>query len=141
MAPGLTGIVGGRPTVWPKIRLYSCLVPKEMVSVSMDMGGEKMEVPVPTEGGFDTAQKKSEQAPLPRPEGQADTEVRLVDLAWGRSGDKGDHCNIGVVARRESYLPWIAAALTPERVAEWMGHTLDPEKVRYCGGICRGFMD
>jgi hypothetical protein len=127
MAPGLTGIVGGRPTVWPKIRLYSCLVPKEMVSVSMDMGGEKMEVPVPTEGGFDTAQK-SEQAPLPRPEGQADTEVRLVDLAWGRSGDKGDHCNIGVVARRESYLPWIAAALTPERVAEWMGHTLDPEK-------------
>ena len=23
MAPGITGIVGGRPTVWPKIRLYS----------------------------------------------------------------------------------------------------------------------
>lgn len=127
MAPGLTGIVGGRPTVWPKIRLYSCLVPKEMVSVSVDLGGEKMEVAAPTEGGFDTAQK-SEQAPIPRAEGQADTDVRLVDLAWGRSGDKGDHCNIGVVARCEDYLPWIAAALTPERVAEWMGHTLDPEK-------------
>ncbi|MEP4394062.1 acyclic terpene utilization AtuA family protein, partial [Marinobacter sp.] len=32
MAPGITGIVGGRPTVWPKIRLYSCLVPKTEVS-------------------------------------------------------------------------------------------------------------
>ncbi|TDT43328.1 uncharacterized protein DUF1446 [Halospina denitrificans] len=127
MAPGLTGIVGGRPTVWPKIRLYSCLVPKDMVSVSVDMNGEKKEVDVPTEGGFNTGET-SKDAPIPGAEGKADTEVRLVDLAWGRSGDKGDHCNIGVVARREDYLPWIAAALKPERVAEWMGHTLDPEK-------------
>ena len=127
MAPGLTGIVGGRPTVWPKIRLYSCLVPKDMVSVFVDLGGENTEVTVPTDGGYANA-NKPEEAPIPEASGQADTEVRLVDLAWGRSGDKGDHCNIGVVARREEYLPWIAAALTPERVAEWMGHTLDPEK-------------
>ncbi|KAA8980375.1 acyclic terpene utilization AtuA family protein [Halospina sp. K52047b] len=127
MTPGLTGIVGGRPTVWPKIRLYSCLVPKDMVSVSADLGGETTDVTAPTEGGYANAHKP-EEAPIPKTSGQADTEVRLVDLAWGRSGDKGDHCNIGVVARREDYLPWIAAALTPERVAEWMGHTLDPEK-------------
>ena len=127
MAPGLTGIVGGRPTVWPKIRLYSCLVPKDMVSVSVDLGGETSDVTVPTEGGYNNA-NKPEEASIPEATGKADTEVRLVDLAWGRSGDKGDHCNIGVVARREAYLPWIAATLTPERVAEWMGHTLDPEK-------------
>lgn len=127
MAPGLTGIVGGRPTVWPKIRLYSCLVPKGQVSVSVDLDGNETDVTVPTEGGYATADKPG-QAPIPEATGQADTDVRLVDLAWGRSGDKGDHCNIGVVARREDYLPWIAAALTPERVAEWMGHTLDPEK-------------
>ncbi|WP_077530552.1 acyclic terpene utilization AtuA family protein [Vreelandella utahensis] len=127
MAPGLTGIVGGRPTVWPKIRLYSCLVPKDMVSVSVDLSGETFDVTVPSEGGYNNA-NKPEQASIPEATGKADTEIRLVDLAWGRSGDKGDHCNIGVVARREAYLPWIAAALTPERVAEWMGHTLDPEK-------------
>ncbi|XOZ35012.1 acyclic terpene utilization AtuA family protein [Halomonadaceae bacterium KBTZ08] len=127
MAPGLTGIVGGRPTVWPKIRLYSCLVPKAMVSVSVDLGGDVSNVAVPTEGGYAGTNKPAE-APIPRTTDQADTDVRLVDLAWARSGDKGDHCNIGVVARRADYLPWIAAALTPERVAEWMGHTLDPEK-------------
>ena len=127
MAPGLTGIVGGRPTVWPKIRLYSCLVPKDMVSVSVDSGGANTEVSVPARGGFEGA-GKPDAIPAPEPAGTADTEVRLVDLAWGRSGDKGDHCNIGVVARRPEYLPWIAATLTPARVAEWMGHTLDSGK-------------
>lgn len=127
MAPGLTGIVGGRPTVWPKIRLYSCLVPKDQVTVSVDRNGDKSEVAVNTEGGFDET-RKSEEVPAPAPEGEADTEVPLVQLAWGRSGDKGDHCNIGVVARKPEYLPWIAATLTQERVAQWMGHTLDSEK-------------
>ncbi|MYL25410.1 MULTISPECIES: acyclic terpene utilization AtuA family protein [Halomonadaceae] len=127
MAPGLTGIVGGRPTVWPKIRLYSCLVPKEQVSVRVELNGDKTEVAVPQTGGFSRDQI-AEPVDVPAPEGNADTDVRLVDLAWGRSGDKGDHCNIGIVARRPEYLPWIAAALTEKRVAEWMGHTLDPEK-------------
>jgi len=127
MAPGLTGIVGGRPTVWPKIRLFSCLVPKDRLSVSVDLSGETHEVAVSTAGGF-TPDQVTEEIPVPAPQDQADTEVPLVDLAWGRSGDKGDHCNIGIVARRPEYLPWIAATLTPERVTEWMGHTLDAEK-------------
>ncbi len=60
MAPGITGIVGGRPTVWPKIRLYSCLVPKTEVSVSVDLGGDKRAVDVATDGGFEP-----EPAPAP----------------------------------------------------------------------------
>ncbi|MDG2001820.1 MAG: DUF1446 domain-containing protein, partial [Novosphingobium sp.] len=42
--------------------------------------------------------------------------VQLVQLAWTRSGDKGDSCNIGVVARRQEYLPYIAAALSEAEV-------------------------
>ena len=56
MAPGITGIVGGRPTVWPKIRLYSCLVPKTEVSVAVDLGGDKQAVDVATDGGFEPSQ-------------------------------------------------------------------------------------
>ncbi len=52
MAPGITGIVGGRPTVWPKIRLYSCLVPKTEVSVAVDLGVDKQTVDAATDGGF-----------------------------------------------------------------------------------------
>ncbi len=54
----------------------------------------------------------------------------LVALAWARSGDKGDHANVGVLARRPEYLPFLRAALTPEAVARHMAHALDPERGR-----------
>lgn len=129
MAPGLTGIVGGRPTVWPKIRLFSCLIPKDSVNVSVDLDGQKEAVTIETQGGF-----RSEQLPAakqtPSAIGTTDTTVPLIQLAWARSGDKGDHSNIGVIARRAEYLPYIRAALSESAVAEWMGHTLNPENGR-----------
>ncbi|MDK9557114.1 DUF1446 domain-containing protein [Marinobacter sp. M216] len=125
MAPGITGIVGGRPTVWPKIRLYSCLVPKTEVAVSVDLEGKQQPVAVATEGGFETRPLASApESPTPP---EADTTVPLIELAWARSGDKGDHSNIGVIARHPEFEPFIAAALTEEAVAEWMNHTLNPE--------------
>jgi hypothetical protein len=46
--------------------------------------------------------------------------VPLVKLAVARSGDKGNHSNIGVIARHPDYLPWIAEALTPAVIVDWM---------------------
>ena len=125
MAPGLTGIVGGRPTVWPKIRLYSCLVPKSEVAVSVDLNGQVTSVDVDSAGGFQPGQIKDQ----PAIEGASatDTTVPLIDLAWARSGDNGDHSNIGVIARNPDFVPFIAAALTEQAVAEWMAHTLNAE--------------
>jgi hypothetical protein len=101
------------------------LVPKSEVAVSVDIGGEAMPIDIACEGGFDPAQLK------PQPEASAevatDTTVPLVRLAWARSGDKGDHSNIGVIAREAEFVPYIQAALTEEAVAEWMTHTLNPE--------------
>lgn len=128
MAPGLTGIVGGRPTVWPKIRLYSCLVAKTSVTVTVDLNGEITPIAVDTAGGFDPATLPDDDLTIAAP--ATDTEVRLIDLAWARSGDKGDHSNIGVIARRAEYAPYIAAALTEQRVGEWMAHTLNPDTGR-----------
>ena len=125
MAPGLTGIVGGRPAVMPKIRLYSCLVPKDEVGVSVDLSGQVTAVDIESAGGFQP-DKITDQSPG-KSASATDTTVRLVDLAWARSGDKGDHSNIGVVARNPEFVPFIEAALTEEAVAEWMAHTLDPE--------------
>ncbi len=50
--------------------------------------------------------------------------VPLERLAWARSGDKGDNANIGVIARRPEYLPYLWAALTTERVAACFAHFL-----------------
>lgn len=53
-------------------------------------------------------------------------QVPLYDLAHTRSGDKGDKCNVGVIARRPAYYPILVRELTAERVK------------RYFGEWCRG---
>lgn len=123
MAPGLTGIVGGRPTVYPLIRLFSFLIDKAGCTVAIDYQGQRHPVQLPS-----AAALQAPVAPIdvPKPEGHADASVPLVKLAVARSGDKGNHSNIGVIARDPAYLPWIAEALTPEVVVDWMGHVLDP---------------
>jgi hypothetical protein len=44
--------------------------------------------------------------------------VPLVTIAHARSGDKGNSCNIGVIARRPEYYPLLINQLTVERVRE-----------------------
>ena len=123
MAPGLTGIVGGRPTVYPLIRLFSFLVDKSLCSVAIEYQGQRHAVELPASAPLLTPAVPIEPA---KPEGRADASVPLVKLAVARSGDKGNHSNIGVIARHPDYLPWIAEALTPEVIVDWMDHVLDP---------------
>ena len=53
--------------------------------------------------------------------------VPLVRLCLGRSGDKGDVANVGLVARRPEYLPLLRGpALGEPAVARWLGHLLVP---------------
>ena len=123
MAPGLTGIVGGRPTVYPLIRLFSFLVDKSLCSVAIEYQGQRYAVELPASAPLLTPAAPIEPA---KPLGRADASVPLVKLAVARSGDKGNHSNIGVIARHPDYLPWIAEALTPEVIVDWMDHVLDP---------------
>jgi len=50
--------------------------------------------------------------------------VEVSEIGYGRSGDKGDKANIGLMARHTEFLPVIAAFVTPERVAEYFSHFL-----------------
>jgi hypothetical protein len=42
--------------------------------------------------------------------------VRLLDIAYARSGDKGDTANVGVIALRSDWYGVLARHLTAERV-------------------------
>ncbi|MCU5783642.1 hypothetical protein MA04_02942 [Alcanivorax balearicus MACL04] len=122
MAPGLSGLVGGRPKPMPRIRLYSTLIAKQKVPVTVDVNGETLPVAIPA--------GKPLAEPAPQADGETasgDIEVPLVKLAWARSGDKGNHANIGVIARDPAYLPYLRAALSETAVADYMRHVLDPE--------------
>ncbi len=44
----------------------------------------------------------------------------LMVLAHGRSGDKGDSVNVGVIARREEWFDFIRKSLTRDRVAKFL---------------------
>jgi hypothetical protein len=46
------------------------------------------------------------------------TQVLLDDLAYARSGDKGDVCNIGVMAKSRNIYDFLVRELTPERIRE-----------------------
>ena len=46
--------------------------------------------------------------------------VRLFLLVHGRSGDKGDLVNIGVIARRSEWYEFVSTELSAERVAAFL---------------------
>jgi hypothetical protein len=128
MAPGTTGLVGGRPAPVPVIRLFSFLVPKRELTVTLQIGESILPVELPTAGGFD----ESSLGPARRfdsvPATQGFSLVPLIRLAHARSGDKGDKANIGVLARKPEYLPLLQAWLSPERVAAHFAHN-QPSRV------------
>ena len=124
MAPGLSGLVGGRPKPFPRIRLFSTLVSKNSIPVTVNLDGDTIPVSIPAGAPFDPANLPAD----PRGDtASGDVAVPLVKLAWARSGDKGNHANIGVIARRPEYLPFMNAALGEEAVADYMQHVLDPD--------------
>ncbi|WP_151794043.1 acyclic terpene utilization AtuA family protein [Acinetobacter nosocomialis] len=128
MAPALAGIVGGRPKASPVIKLFSFLIDKNQVSVEIDFEGKRYPVEIPQ--GVFTEQLSTLKAGENAIYQGDEIEVPLIEIAHARSGDKGNHSNIGVIARKADYLPWIRAALTEQTVASYMRHVLDAEKGR-----------
>lgn len=136
---GLTSFAGGRPKPSPVVRLFSFALPKEALSICVDVDGETVTSESETGVAFDPA-SLVRPAPVPQaPSGQPGmVDVPLVKLAWARSGDKGDKANIGVIARDEAYLPYISASITEAAVAERFGHFLDTSNGG--GGVQRFFL-
>ncbi|MEO8874708.1 MAG: terpene utilization protein AtuA, partial [Polyangiaceae bacterium] len=58
-------------------------------------------------------------------------EVPLRRIAHGRSGDKGNTSNIGLIARDPAYLAVIREQVTPEAVAAWFAHLVHGPVVSY----------
>ncbi|WP_422345287.1 acyclic terpene utilization AtuA family protein [Parasphingorhabdus sp.] len=131
--PGLALFAGGRPKPSPVVRLFSLLVPKSEVSISVTVGNDGQEFTETKGTAFDAAAIQRPDPPaLPVGDGPM-TQVQLIDLAWGRSGDKGDKSNIGILPRDKSYAPYIWAALGEDIVRERFAHFLtqpdDPSSV------------
>jgi hypothetical protein len=100
-------------------------------AVTGEMTGEVVQaVPFSTPAASHATAVLADPAAVP-PASGATRSVKLVALAWGRSGDKGDLSNIGLIARRPEWLPLLWAQVTPATVLAWLGHLVKGPVVRY----------
>lgn len=131
--PGLTMFSGSRPKPSPVVRLFSLLVEKNTVDISIEIDDERIpfHATVPTEPRRDRGAAPLPQNPIDPADAEALVRVPLRKLAWGRSGDKGDKANIGIIPRRREYAPWIWASITEGVVAERFAHFLNGTVERF----------
>jgi hypothetical protein len=132
-APGTTGnFGGGRPDPAPVVRLFSFLVEKSITRPEVVIDGRHIPVDFPRGTAHLPAPVDLAPAPPAGPSGDALTaRVRLVDVAWGRSGDKGDSANVGIIARDPKLMPYLRRELTAERVKRYFAHLVDGEVTRF----------
>jgi len=124
--PGVA-VTGGRPQSQEVVAYWPALVPRERVKprlVTRD-GERPLEWPTPIARAVPPPALKRIAWPRARG-GVRPLPVPLSRLAHARSGDKGDTCNIGVIARAPEIYPWLKRTLTAARVQ------------RHFRGICRG---
>ncbi|HEX8744683.1 MAG TPA: acyclic terpene utilization AtuA family protein [Thermoleophilaceae bacterium] len=129
VAQGMTGLFAGRPRPAPVVRLSHALVPRSEVAARVELDGQVEEVE--PAAGVDRAlggEPLPEDPPAPV---EDPVELPLRRIAWGRSGDKGNDANIGLIARRPELAPVIREQVTAARVAEAFGRWLEGPVRRY----------
>src|SRR4030095_11303201 len=127
-SPGTTGS-GGRPSVSPVLRQFAWLIAKEQGVATVTLGDTTFTVTLPP--------PQPQVAPEPLatsqgtlPAGPRET-VPLVQIAFGRSGDKGDTSNIGLIARHPALLPVLKDQVTHERAQKSLGRLVEGPVHRY----------
>lgn len=128
MSVGTTQWYGLEPKVSPIVRLFSFLVPKAEVPAVIDFEGKRETHAAAQPAVFNANEVVRPEAP-PTPANDDElVEVKLIDVAFGRSGDKGDAFNVGIFARKPELWPHIRSELTPERVAKVFAHEFEAGK-------------
>jgi len=66
----------------------------------------------------------------------SEVKVKLGEIAHGRSGDKGDMVNIGLICHEKQWLPLLESIITPELLSQWFsGWSEGPFEVYSVPGI------
>ena len=130
MAPGTSVAFGAQ--VQPCMGLISCLVPKDEVVATVDGvefqpqttgHPELVSGSMPqnsTQSVYAEPSTNGEAWMLKQVQHDGGVEAKTVqDLAYTRSGEKGETINIAVIAREADYLPPLRAALTEVAIASY----------------------
>ena len=130
--PGMSGFGAGRARPQPLMRVHSCMLEKRHVPVKVQLGDQ-----IIIKNSYESDASLAAKQPAYKADDQASLEaddmvsVPLERLVFGRSGDKGDNANIGLICRKQEYLPFIADQVSAARVAEYFAHLIEGEVTRY----------
>jgi hypothetical protein len=133
-SPGTTGSGSGRASASPSIRQFAFLLPKEHVMPLVTVNGNSFEVPQPSGRVSPTPAPRSDasRSPITAHDDTTDViEVPLIQIAYARSGDKGDTSNIGIIARRPEWLAVIREQVTEAAVAKYLAHLVKGRVTRF----------
>ena len=125
MAAGVINYLGGRPPISSSIHLFSFLLPKDQLTIEIHSNKKTTPIIIATGGGHVPKKESGRVTPETNIIDRITTSVPLIKIAFARSGDKGDHANIGVIARRPEFLPYIQNELSSDAVAKYFSHVLD----------------
>ena len=130
-SPGTTGSLNaGRPNVSPQIKQFAFLLPKSEAAARITIGATTEQVAIPR--GEDAPLRPGADADSSGPQPPADAAtVPLIRVAHGRSGDKGDHSNVGIIARKPEFMPWIRSQVTASAVRGYLRHLVQGKVTRY----------
>ncbi|MEM7406106.1 MAG: acyclic terpene utilization AtuA family protein [Pseudomonadota bacterium] len=117
--PGITVLSDqGRPRASEVVGYWPALIAREQVPVSVQVGAHAEDVD-------DAVPHGRNASPVHVPDRGASFEptgtpvqVPLEQLCLSRSGDKGDTCNVGLLARSPEIYTWLKANITARFVAE-----------------------
>jgi hypothetical protein len=128
--PGFYGLGGGRARPGGLMRVHSTLIDKTLVPVTVQVGSESIADKAYLTAASETTAKVRMTVAAVEPATET-TQVSLETLAFARSGDKGNNANIGVMARRPEYLPYIHAQVTAQAVEDYFAHLVHGEVERF----------
>ena len=131
--PGLSGFAGSRPKPSPILSLFSFLYKKENIGFTLQHDKSPSE-PIVINSRASLSSPNTHGIALDPNFSNIDKggplrEVFLEDIAWGRSGDKGNKANVGIIARRPNLLPYIWKTFSENKIAEIFSHFLESDKV------------
>ena len=130
MSPGTSGMGGNRSKPSPVVRLFSCTVDRASITPEVIVGETRTRAPFSAGQRFDASKLARPKIADEAVSGPT-VEVPLVKIAHGRSGDKGNDSNIGIIARKPEYYPIIRRELTAKAVNEYFSYLMDGGVERY----------
>jgi len=134
--PGMTAFGISRTKPQPLMRVHSTLIDKNSVPVLVQLNEkviiEQCYLSEPDSLNSKLGKFGFSQIELDSAKPQSDwQEVTLEQLAYARSGDKGDNANIGVIARKPEYMAILLQQLTTDVIANYFAHLIEGEVTRY----------